>query len=150
MSKIKTTSKVSLKLPSRINLGRRGSHAPRSWLWTQAISSPTAPKRLNTLRIGSPRNCEACLRQPLRRPAPESICENNQPELDMTLHSHPHGTIPEQCHAAKVTPHDIVMTLYDPPFLKNLGIKVEKQLTLVKHAKFSMKSPANTPIRFTE
>ena len=34
-----------------------------------------------------------------------------------------------------MTPYDIVMTLYDPPFLKNLGIKVEKQLTLVKHAK---------------
>ena len=44
MSKIETTSKVSLKLPSRINLGRRGARVPSSPLWTQPSSSPTAPK----------------------------------------------------------------------------------------------------------
>ena len=32
MSKIETTSKVSLKLPSRINLGRRGAPAELSTL----------------------------------------------------------------------------------------------------------------------
>ena len=46
MSKIKTTSKVSLNLPSRINHGRQGTHAPTSQLWTQPISSPTALKGL--------------------------------------------------------------------------------------------------------
>ena len=40
MSKIKTTSKVSLKLTSRINVGRRGKQAPRFRLWTQSTSPP--------------------------------------------------------------------------------------------------------------
>ena len=41
MSKIETTSKVSLKLTSSINLGRRGASTPSSWLLTQ----PTSPER---------------------------------------------------------------------------------------------------------
>ena len=44
MSKIETTSKVSLNFPSRINHGRRGAQAPTSQLWTRPISPPTAPK----------------------------------------------------------------------------------------------------------
>ena len=46
MSKIETTSKVSLKLTSRINLGRRGAHVPSSRLWTQPTSTHTARKAL--------------------------------------------------------------------------------------------------------
>ena len=48
MPKIGTTSKVSLKLSRRKNLGRRGAHMLISRLWTQPISSPTALKEPNT------------------------------------------------------------------------------------------------------
>ena len=41
---METTSKVSLKLTSRINLGRRATHAPNSRLWTQSTSTPTVWK----------------------------------------------------------------------------------------------------------
>ena len=44
MSIIETTSKVSLKLTSRKNLGRRGAHVPSSQLWTQPTSTHTARK----------------------------------------------------------------------------------------------------------
>ena len=44
MSKIETTSKVSLKLMSRINLGRRGARAKLSTLDTAHKPSPTARK----------------------------------------------------------------------------------------------------------
>ena len=44
MSKIETTSKVSLKLPSRINLGRRGARARR------ALDLDTAHKILTALK----------------------------------------------------------------------------------------------------
>ena len=51
MSKIETTSKVSVKLPSRINLGRQGAHSPSSTL-TQPVSFPTALKGPNPARVG--------------------------------------------------------------------------------------------------
>ena len=44
MSKIKTTNKVSLKLPSRINLGRRGTHPEFATLDT-AHKLPRSPER---------------------------------------------------------------------------------------------------------
>ena len=44
MSQIKTTSKVSLKLTGRINLGRRGVCAPSSRLWTQPTSPSPLPR----------------------------------------------------------------------------------------------------------
>ena len=49
-SKIKTTSKVSLKLPIRINLGKQGAHVPSSQYWARRTSpppQPTAWKRLS-------------------------------------------------------------------------------------------------------
>ena len=48
MSKIETTSKVSLKLPSRIKLGRRGTGAKLSTLDTAHKPPPTTKKGLNT------------------------------------------------------------------------------------------------------
>ena len=44
MSKIETTSKVSLKLLSRINLRRRGTRTPSSQPWAQLTSPTTALK----------------------------------------------------------------------------------------------------------
>ena len=41
MSKIETTSKVSLKLTSKINPRRRGAHVPSPQFWTQ----PTSPSQ---------------------------------------------------------------------------------------------------------
>ena len=46
MSKIEITSKVSLTLPSRINLGMRGTIALSSRLKTKPTSSPTSSKTL--------------------------------------------------------------------------------------------------------
>ena len=50
MSKLQTTSKVSLKLPSRINFARRGAHAPSPRLWTESFGN--GPK----LAVGQPNN----------------------------------------------------------------------------------------------
>ena len=44
ISEIETTSKVSLKLTSRINLGRRGVPGPSSRLCTQTTSPPPPPR----------------------------------------------------------------------------------------------------------
>ena len=43
MSKIETTSKVSLKLPITINLGKQGAHAPSSQYCTRPTSPPNHP-----------------------------------------------------------------------------------------------------------
>ena len=43
ISKIETTSKVSLKFTIRINLGRRGAHASNTQLWTQPANPPPQP-----------------------------------------------------------------------------------------------------------
>ena len=48
MSKVETTSKVLLKLPSRINPGRRGTGTPRPRVWTQPISPPPLPPPTHT------------------------------------------------------------------------------------------------------
>ena len=47
MSKIESTSKVSLKLPSRINLGRQGARVPSSRLWAH----PTAFERVKRVML---------------------------------------------------------------------------------------------------
>ena len=52
ISKIETTSKVSLKFTIRINLGRRGAHAPNSRLWTQPASPPPPPTAREELSPG--------------------------------------------------------------------------------------------------
>ena len=44
MSKIETTSKVSLKLASKINPRRRGAHVPSPQFWTKPTSSPQPGK----------------------------------------------------------------------------------------------------------
>ena len=48
ISKIETTSKVSLKFTIRINLGRRGAHASNTQLWTQPANPPHSPERAIT------------------------------------------------------------------------------------------------------
>ena len=50
MSKIETTSKKSLKLPSRMNLGRRGAH-------TELSALDTAHKLPHSLERTKPRQC---------------------------------------------------------------------------------------------
>ena len=50
ISEIETTSKVSLKLTSRINLGRRGVPGPSSRLCTQTTSPPPPPAPHTTER----------------------------------------------------------------------------------------------------
>ena len=47
--KSKPQVKGSLKLSSRINLGRQGAHVPSYRLWTHPISSPTVLKGLNQM-----------------------------------------------------------------------------------------------------
>ena len=50
MSKMETTNKVSLKLPSMIKLGRRGAHAPSSQLWTQPTHTHTNTGSLDSAK----------------------------------------------------------------------------------------------------
>ena len=44
---MESTSKVPLKLSSRINIGRRGVRAPSSRVWTQATSLPPPQQTSN-------------------------------------------------------------------------------------------------------
>ena len=44
MSKMKTTSKVLLKLPSRMNSGRRGTRARRALDLGHSLQAPTPPQ----------------------------------------------------------------------------------------------------------
>ena len=63
MSKIETTSKVSLKLTNKINLRRRDARAPSSRFWKQPTSLPHSLERLSPCdqiaRI-SPRLMQKC------------------------------------------------------------------------------------------
>ena len=91
MSKIETTSKVSLKLTSRINLGRRGAHVPSSRLWTQPTSTHTARKALipNPQEKAAPHGPDGSTHKSALNPPPQEYPRHYPPKPNQTPHNPP-------------------------------------------------------------